>query len=51
MKDKQKDKPVTIRITKELYDFFLDKALNRAQKEKRVVKISEIMREAMERGK
>lgn len=46
-----KERPVTIRISNELYEFFLEKALNRAQKEKRIVKISEIMRDALERGK
>lgn len=48
---KQKDKAITVRIPIKLYDFFLEKTLERTQKERRVVKISEIIREAIENGK
>lgn len=45
------DRPITIRISNDLYNFFLEEALSRGQKEKRIVKVSEVMREAMENGK
>ena len=51
MEIETKDKPVTIRIPTDLYDFFVQKALTRGQEEKRIVKVSEVMREAMEAGK
>ena len=50
-KENTKDKPVTIRISNELYCFFVDKALNIAQTERKIVKISTLMREAIEVGK
>ena len=45
------DRPITIRISNDLYNFFLERALCRGQEEKRIVKVSEVMREAMENGK
>lgn len=50
-KENAKDKPVTIRIPNELYNFFVEKALNIAQTERKIVKVSTLMREAMENGK
>ena len=50
-KEIAKDKAVTVRIPIELYNLFLERTLERSNKEKRMVKISEIMREAMENGR
>lgn len=49
MKD-SKDKHMNIRLSSELYQKFIEKAIERSTKEKRVVKISEIVREALEKG-
>lgn len=46
-----KEKPVTLRISNSLYQHYVEKALKRGQKEKRIVKISEIFREVLENGK
>lgn len=45
------ERPVTIRITDNLYQHYVNKALKRGQKEKRIVKISEVLREVLENGK
>jgi hypothetical protein len=46
-----KEKPVTVRLPTSLYEHYLEKALKRAQKERRIVKISEVLREALEQNK
>lgn len=50
-KENKTDKAVTIRIPITLYDFFVEKALNIAQDERKIVKVSTLMRESMEAGK
>jgi len=44
-----KDRSVTIRIKKELYQELVDLAINKSVKEGRVVKVSEIIREKLEK--
>lgn len=46
-----KEIPVTIRLTKSLYNCYIEKALKKGLKEKRIIKISEVLREAIEKGK
>lgn len=46
-----KERPVTIRLSNNLYNHYLEKAIKRTQKEKRIVKISEVLREALELNK
>jgi len=46
-----KDIPVTVRLSKGLYQTYINKALKKCQKEKRIVKISEVLREALEKYK
>lgn len=51
MKTKIKDRPVTIRLPEMLYQTYINKALTQGQKEKRIVKISEVIRETLEKNK
>lgn len=46
-----KDRHLTIRVPHELYEAYVKKTLARSQKEKRLIKISEIIREALEQNK
>jgi len=46
-----KEKPVTIRLSNKLYQHYVEKALKKGQKEKRIVRISEVMREVLENYK
>lgn len=46
-----KDRHLTIRISQELYDSYVKKTLVKSQKEKRLIKISEIIRETLESNK
>jgi hypothetical protein len=46
-----KDKHLTIRITHELYEAYVKKTLAMSQKEKRLIKISEVIREILEKNK
>nr|QBM02808.1 hypothetical protein [uncultured archaeon] len=48
---KMKDKHITLRLTSDTYQTYVEKALKRGQKEKRIVKISEVLREVLENGK
>ena len=50
MKTKSKDKTITFRLTAEQHQKCIDRALTRGQKENRLIKISEIIREAIEKG-
>lgn len=43
-----KDKSLTVRIPKELYQKYLDIAIKKSNKERRIVKVSEIVRQALE---
>ena len=45
------DTQLTIRLSKDLYQSYADKALKKGKKEKRIVKIAEVVREALERCK
>lgn len=46
-----KDKHLTIRLSKELYEAYVKKTLARSQKEKKLIKLSEVIREALEKNK
>lgn len=48
---KNQDRHLTIRVSKELYETYAEKALKKSKKEKRIVKVSEVIREALENGK
>lgn len=50
MKTNSKDKTITFRLTAEQHQKCIDIAIIRSQKENRLVKISEIIREAIEKG-
>ena len=45
MKENSKDRSVTIRINKDVYQKLVDETLERSVKEGRIIKISEIIRE------
>ena len=47
---KIQDKHLNIRFSKELYQKYIDKAIKRSSEEKRIVKVSEIIREVLEKG-
>lgn len=46
-----KDKHITLRLQNDLYQSYIEKALKKGQKEKRIVKISEVLRDALEKCK
>lgn len=46
-----KDKHLNIRIPKELYEAYVKKTLIQSQKENRLIKISEIIRDVLEKNK
>ena len=46
----EKDKHLSIRFSSELYKKYIDIAINRSVEEKRIVKVSEIIREVLEKG-
>lgn len=50
MKIKNNKKTITFRLTGNLHQKCIDKALDKSKKENRIVKLSEIIREAIERG-
>ena len=45
------NKQLNIRLSKELYQSYEEKALKKGKKEKRIVKISEVVREALEKNR
>lgn len=47
MKENSKDRSVTIRINKDVYQKLVDETLERSVKEGRLIKISEIIREKL----
>jgi len=49
MKNK-KEKLLSIRITNELYQKYVNETIKRSNKEKRIIKISEIIREILTKG-
>ena len=46
----EKDKHLSIRFSSELYQKYVDEAIKRSVQEKRIVKVSEIIREVLEKG-
>lgn len=46
----KKDKHLSVRFSSELYQKYVNEAINRSTKEKRIVKVSEIIREVLEKG-
>ena len=46
----KKEKAISLRLTEELYQKYIDKAIERTNQEKRIVKVSEIIREVLEKG-
>lgn len=46
----EKDKHLSVRFSSELYQKYIDKAIERTNQEKRIVKVSEIIREVLEKG-
>lgn len=44
------DKHLSVRLSSELYQKYIEKAIKRSNKENRIVKISEIVREVLEKG-
>ena len=42
-----KDRHLTIRMEQDLYDAYIKKALDKSNKEKRLVKLSEVIREIL----
>ena len=49
MKEDSKDRSVTIRINKDVYQRLVDETLERSVNEGRLIKISEIIREKLEK--
>jgi hypothetical protein len=49
MKENSKDRSVTIRINKDVYQRLVDETLKRSVNEGRLIKISEIIREKLEK--
>ncbi len=50
MKSKEnKGKSITFRLNQDLYEKCVENAINRSIKEKRIVKVSEIIREILEK--
>jgi hypothetical protein len=45
-----KDKALSIRITDDLYQQYVEETIKRTNTEKRLVKVSEIIREVLEKG-
>lgn len=45
-----KDKHLTIRISNETYNQYVEETIRRTIKENKIIKISEVIREVLERG-
>lgn len=50
MKKESKEKTITFRLGKEQYQKCLEEAISRTNKENRIVKLSEIIREVIDKG-
>lgn len=48
--EKSTDKHLSVRLSLELYQKYVEKAIKRSNKENRIVKISEIVREVLGKG-
>lgn len=46
----EKDKHLSVRFSSELYQKYIEKAIERSNKENRIVKVSEIIREILEKS-
>lgn len=46
----KKEKAISLRLTEELYQKYVEMAIERSNKENRIVKVSEIIREVLEKG-
>ena len=46
----KKDKSLTIRVSAELYQEYINETIKRTNEENRLVKVSEIIREVLESG-
>lgn len=46
----KKEKAISLRLSTELYQQYVDEAINKTIKEKRLVNVSEIIREVLEKG-
>lgn len=46
----KKDKHLSVRFSSELYQKYVNEAIERSNKENRIVKVSEVVREILERG-
>ena len=46
----EKDKHLSVRFSSELYQKYIERAIERSNKENRIVKVSEIIREVLEKG-
>jgi len=44
------DKHLSVRLSYELYQKYVEKAIKRSNEEKRIVKVSEVIRESLEKG-
>ena len=47
----KKDKAISLRLPTELYEVYVQKALDKSNKEKRIVNVSEIIRDILEENK
>lgn len=46
----EKDKHLSLRFSSELYQKYVERAIKRSMKENRIVKVSEVIREVLEKG-
>ncbi len=46
----KKDKHLSVRFNSDLYQKYVERAIEISNKEKRIVKVSEIVREVLEKG-
>lgn len=46
---KPKEKAISLRLSQELYQKFVEKAIRQSSKEKRIVSISEVIRQILEK--
>ena len=47
---KTKEKAISLRLSQELYQKFVNKAISKSNNEKRIINVSEIIREVLEKG-
>lgn len=49
-RENKKTKHLSVRFSSELYQKYINKAIERTNQENRIVKVSEIIREVLEKG-